>query len=147
MRVLMSVLLLSLYFMSASVNTALRDPGITHLLQHHCPRVSLHGPSHGHSGPKTGISNSYTSFMVFPSVSLFSSPLTFLLLCGRLTLLLFVVSTSARFLLFSPLLFTPIVLLSVSFPTYTLLFVFVLLSLSQWSLHILKMNLVVVHSC
>lgn len=66
MRVLMSVLLLSLYFMSASVNTALRDPGITHLLQHHCPRVSRHGPSHGHSGPKTGIFNSYTSFMVFP---------------------------------------------------------------------------------
>lgn len=141
----MSGLLLSLYFMSASANTVLRDPGITHLLQHRRPRVSLHGPSHGHSGPKTGISNSYTSFMVFPSVSLFSSQLTFLL-CGHLAVLLFVVSTAAGFLLFSPLLFTRIVLLSVSFPMYALLFVFVRRSLSQWSHRIPEMNLAVLHS-
>lgn len=53
---------------------------------------------------------------------------SFLLLCRGLAFLLCVVSTTARCLHFCPLLFTPIVLLSVSFPTFALLFVFVLLS-------------------
>lgn len=44
MQVLMSGLLLNLYFMSASANMVLRDPGITHLPLHRHPQVSLHGP-------------------------------------------------------------------------------------------------------
>lgn len=133
-------------------DVVLRDPGITHLPLHLHPQVSLHSPSHGHSGHKTV---QYTSFMVFPSVSLFSSQLShfilylssFLLLCRVLAFLLCVVSTTARCLHFCPLLFTPIVLLSVSFPTFALLFVFVLLSLSQWSDHILEtLSLALLHS-
>lgn len=76
MQCVMSGFLLNLYFMSASANMVLRDPGITHLPLHRHPQISLHGLSHGHSGHKTGISNSYTSFMVFPSVSLFYSLLS-----------------------------------------------------------------------
>jgi len=81
-------MLLNLYFICKHDDIVLRDPRITHLPLHLHPRVSLHGPSHGHSGHKTEISNSYTSFMVFPSVSLFSSQLSLTLYCISVIFLL-----------------------------------------------------------